>query len=229
MTDELRRVFRSIENNEFRVTLGLAGGFQVFLEILAENPASRELLMLLSNVDKRNATLKRVAEIANRQIDLSYRNPYDITLAAYVWALWSWDTNLAEIAAGIVKEAPNTWWANLIAQQVIEKVGIRTIADMPYKEPEIIEERNDTLFTNLSWTPNATLFNYITLYPPNVSSVPSACHEMGVLILKIPSQGRFSIVKPQFDSELELWEALWQQEIFVNDKSESTEMASSRW
>jgi len=229
MKDDLNRILRIIEANEFRVVLGLASGFPVFIETLAEMPISRELSSLMSDFENRKTILRRIAELVNLQIDLTYRNPHDVTLATYVWALWSSDINIAEIAAGLVQEAPNTWWAHMMSRQVIEKVGTRTTSDLSYSDPVNIYDKNDTIPKNLSWIPHSTVLAYVAGTLATVIFGPSESCETGRIPIQIPIQNKLIFENLRFDPGLALWEKLWQEDMLIDTKSQATAGVGEQW
>ena len=119
------RLFQAIESDEFAVRLNIAGTSNIFLELLSGDVYYEHFLDWLNqkaSQEKRvEAVLNRILDLVRLQVNLRYENPYDVALAAYVWALSTVSPGHGRIAAELAVGAPQTWWAEQIAASLLEK------------------------------------------------------------------------------------------------------------
>ncbi len=114
-------LFERIESAAFAIEANLASGASDFIEAVSSNPA----FVALSEEAKQNpyvsgAVLQRIELLANLKVDYRYENPHDAALAAYAWLLFQNAPRLAPIAAAILIEARQVWWARHIAGYILE-------------------------------------------------------------------------------------------------------------
>ncbi len=118
---KIRELFDQIESKTFVVEANLASGASGFIEAVSSNPA----IVALSEEEKQNpyvsgAVLQRIELLANLKVDYRYENPHDAALAAYAWLLFKNAPHLATIAAAILIEARQVWWARHVAGYILE-------------------------------------------------------------------------------------------------------------
>lgn len=122
-----QEVFQQIESEEFAASLNIASSRSVFLDFLSDNSAIRSLVELLRK-DSENAdrVLARIKLLIGLQIDYRYENPHDSALAAYAWALANEAPDLAPLAAEMLTNARQIWWAREVATLILERVPVST-------------------------------------------------------------------------------------------------------
>ena len=118
---KIRELFDQIESRAFAVEANLASGASDFIEAVSSNPA----FVALSEEEKQNpyvsgVVLQRIQLLANLKVDYRYENPHDAALAAYAWLLFQNAPRLATIAAAILIEARQVWWARHAARYMLE-------------------------------------------------------------------------------------------------------------
>lgn len=111
--------FSGIEDQSFRFDLGVESGSATFVGAMVHHPSYVSVLAELREPEEQAYALSRLRQLANVAVDPRYRNPDDITLAAYTLSIASAVPELAGLAAGIASEAHNTWWCAMIVDQVI--------------------------------------------------------------------------------------------------------------
>jgi hypothetical protein len=140
MTDNIQQRFQTIEFGDELALLGLAEGFKMFIDLLGEVPEIVRFAQSLDEEKTRLLTLSRIVDVSRIQIDRKYRNPRDIALAVYIWAIWKHDTSLGESAAELSREVPNLWWADLMSQEVLARRRTVTVS----QESGFLDIKSDT-------------------------------------------------------------------------------------
>lgn len=113
------QLFEAIESHRFSAVVNVASDFNHFLQALASTPEFRNLLVSPSAPDARARVLERLLEVAAREIDPAYENPWDAALAAYLYRIWRTDKSQALIAANRVLSCANCWWSQKLAQELV--------------------------------------------------------------------------------------------------------------
>jgi hypothetical protein len=109
---------QEIESSALATRLNVASGLKTFLRAIQAERAVCELRkMLVARVTQENI-LSRLIELSRQRIDRRYENPWDTALTIYLWLLSSIDQNLLSLAADIVAQAPQCWWAQKLSSQL---------------------------------------------------------------------------------------------------------------
>ncbi len=116
----LDEVFVRIESLPFSAQLGVLSGFEAFLRALPSMPEVHDLVAAISGPEAKNALLHRIRQLVERKVDPAYENPWDIPLAAYLWALFQADHDLAAQAAVAVLQTQDCWWAKKLARKILD-------------------------------------------------------------------------------------------------------------
>ncbi len=117
----VRDHFRQIESMEFAIRANLASGATGFIDAISSGPAFNDLLeeaKLQSDII--SAVLQRIRLLASSKVDHRYENPNDVALATYTWLLSECVPDVAKIAAAVVLDAHQIWWARHIASHILE-------------------------------------------------------------------------------------------------------------
>jgi hypothetical protein len=112
----MRDEFAEIEGHEFSARVNVASDFKTFLRAVSQEQAARRLVEHLADPETQMAVLSRVFELTSVRIDPRYQHPWDTPLAVYLWALSLTSQVFAGLAAVIVFEAPQTWFARRMAR-----------------------------------------------------------------------------------------------------------------
>ena len=115
LTDAMAR----IESLEFDVLVNVASDFQTFLLAAQQEEAVWFLYRALKKQENCRRLLSRIMVIRDRDIDERYVNPGDTALTVYLWGIHLHDWELAKLAAVIVLEARQCWWARRLAQHIL--------------------------------------------------------------------------------------------------------------
>jgi hypothetical protein len=115
----ISEAMNEIESYEFAARLNVASDLRTFLRAAQTEPSVNDLLQELDSPEKRLAVLSKVFELSQRQIDLSYENPWDSSLAIYVWSMSLKDLGLAKAAAETAIQAPQCWWAVKLSRKIL--------------------------------------------------------------------------------------------------------------
>jgi len=128
--DEL---FEAIEGHRFSAVVNVASDLSHFLQAIASTPEFRKLLASLSAPDARAGVLERLLQVAAREIDPAYENPWDAALTAYLYLIWRTDKRQALIAANRVLSCANCWWSQKLAQELVASAPWNTSQNNIYQ------------------------------------------------------------------------------------------------
>ncbi|MGO9923934.1 MAG: hypothetical protein ACLQIB_55710 [Isosphaeraceae bacterium] len=128
--DEL---LEAIEGHRFSAVVNVASDLNHFLQALASTPEFRKLLGLLSAPDTREKVLERLLEVAAREIDRAYENPWDAALTAYLYLIWRTDKRQALVAANRILSCANCWWSQKLAQELAASAAWNTSQNNIYQ------------------------------------------------------------------------------------------------
>ena len=70
--------------------------------------------------------VKGERQLAGKEFDTAYENPWDTALAAYLWLLNATEAQRAALAATRVRDCPHCWWAKQVAEQVLSANSLPT-------------------------------------------------------------------------------------------------------
>jgi hypothetical protein len=110
-------LFSAIESHRFSALVNVASNLKTFLRALDAQPEVRSLAGAMASPEVRSAVLARVAELAAKDFDQGYENPWDSALAAYLWLLSTADPEMAAAAAARIRACSRCWWANKVAEK----------------------------------------------------------------------------------------------------------------
>ncbi len=113
-------MFSRIESTDFAVHAGLASGASTFVEAISQDPA----FIQLSEEARQNpyvpdAICQRIQFLTDYKIDYRYENPHDTALATYAWLLYENAPKIAKVAAVLLTEARQVWWARHVANHIL--------------------------------------------------------------------------------------------------------------
>ena len=114
MTD----LFDLVESRDTETLVNLASGVQHFRQIVDESESGRRLRIALQDPDAVVQVESRIRLLAGREFDRAYENPADAALAVYLHSLYSALGLRAALAAELVRQADQCWWAFRIAEQI---------------------------------------------------------------------------------------------------------------
>lgn len=129
---------REFESHEFVARLSAASDLRTFLRAANQEPAVQSVLRELASVDAQGKVLERCIELGRESVDPRYQNPWDSALAVYLWLLQLTNNAAAQAAAEVVGQAPQLWWARVIARQILLGDQFRTAAGSA--EPQLAIE-----------------------------------------------------------------------------------------
>jgi len=109
-----------IESQEFDSLVGVASGRRTFFRAMEGTDQFRALVGFLALAPGASeAILDRIRLLAGLRVDPRYENPKDAALAAYCWGLTKANREYGRVAAEIIAEAPQTWWAREVSGFVL--------------------------------------------------------------------------------------------------------------
>jgi len=114
----LDELFNGIESHRFSALVNVASNLKTFLRALDAQPEIRQLAVAMSSPEVRASVLVRVTELAGKDFDPDYENPWDSALAAYLWLLSRTDAEGAALAAARIGTCFRCWWANKVAERI---------------------------------------------------------------------------------------------------------------
>jgi hypothetical protein len=160
----LRATMLKVESDAFSAKANLASGWSTFRRALLEDATTARLTSALrDSLTNIETIVTRVYTLATVQIDHRYANPYDIALAAYLWALSMVAPGTARLAAEVVLGARQTWWARETASALLANL----IADEPYamfRSDPALTMSTATSFSGGSGLPYLILDNSVVVW-----------------------------------------------------------------
>lgn len=115
-----------IESGSMVTRLNAASGLKTFLRGIQGEHAVQELRKILTDKEIQEKAFSRLIQLSRQRIDRQYENPWDTALTIYLWAISSIDQALAVLAAEIVAQAPQCWWAKKLSSQLLSELQIIT-------------------------------------------------------------------------------------------------------
>ena len=112
---------REIESGSMVIRLNVASGLKTFLRAIQGERAVCELRQMLIVKEMQEQVLSRLIELSRQRIDRRYENPWDTALTIYLWLISSVDRDLLDLAADIVAQAPQCWWAQKLSTQLLRE------------------------------------------------------------------------------------------------------------
>jgi hypothetical protein len=118
MTSE--EAITKLESHALIARLTFASGLSALLTAAADEESVRFLAAGLEHShDRQRLILDRILELSKRTSDIRYRHPWDITLAIHLWLLSRSNLAAAAIAAEVILQTPQCWWASRLASPIV--------------------------------------------------------------------------------------------------------------
>jgi hypothetical protein len=109
-----------LESINFGAILSIASTPSGFVAMMKRQPEYRQLVKATEeDFEVKSALIKRIGSLVSQAIDERYINPWDTALATYIYALCASDPDTAFLAARLVRDAPNVFWAQYAADAVL--------------------------------------------------------------------------------------------------------------
>ena len=112
---------REIESGSMAIRLNVASGLKTFMRAIQGERAVCELRQMLIAKEMQEHVLSRLIALSRQRIDRRYENPWDTALTIYLWLISSVDQDLLHLAADIVAQAPQCWWAQKLSSQLLRE------------------------------------------------------------------------------------------------------------
>jgi hypothetical protein len=120
----LNDVFSQIESPVFAARLSVVSGFSRFYDALSTDETAKALGDLLLHMPNDAVILfTRLNDLLTKNREPDFAHPYDVAIAAYLFALARVDQNLTAIAAQKIIHTPRLWWAKRMAEKQQAMVG----------------------------------------------------------------------------------------------------------
>jgi len=110
-----------IESTSMVARLGVASDFRTFVAGIKLEPAVHFLYESMHDPKPVGRVLSRISALSRRHADCRYENPWDTALAVYLWMVAHRDRERAKLAAAIVSQAPQCWWATKLSRKLLEE------------------------------------------------------------------------------------------------------------
>jgi hypothetical protein len=142
-----REAQAEIESHSMATRLNVASGLKPFLQSIQTEHAVQELCKTLSSKEIQEKTFLRLVELSRQCIDREYENPWDTALAIYLWSISSVSYTLSVLAAEIVRQAPQCWWAQKLCKQLLsEKQTVTVSSATPFS---LTPQHKDITYTSV--------------------------------------------------------------------------------
>jgi hypothetical protein len=114
----------TIEERCFAALTNLASNLKTFLRIAAQQPAVEALSCTMTNAPAViDAVLQRALALAAARAEGERESEGDAALATYLWLLSNHRRDLAQTAAGSLRERGQFFWARKLADELRLAVG----------------------------------------------------------------------------------------------------------
>ena len=114
-----REAMALIESNDFIAQVGIASDLRTLHNSLRQHPAFQYLSQHLGSPAVRKTLFARISQLSTLRIDPRFEHPADTPLTIYLSILIQSDPPLAALAAEIVSQAPQCWWAAKTAIHIL--------------------------------------------------------------------------------------------------------------
>jgi hypothetical protein len=116
----VNELFEQIESAAFAARANIANTFRSFIRALAIDSAQRGLYLLASEAANAEHVFSRVENLLRHDSELTFENPHDTALAAYLHILFYARSELTLQAAKLIADAPRLWWAEMVARIILQ-------------------------------------------------------------------------------------------------------------
>lgn len=114
---------QTIESDDFAIRAGMASDFRVFAKCVWAEDATQSLRVSLASGERREALMQRVQELAEREVDSRFENPWDVALAVYLLLLYAESEVVGRMAAIAVRRAQGSWWVARLIPWILHPGG----------------------------------------------------------------------------------------------------------
>jgi hypothetical protein len=113
---------QEVETLEFSARLNLASNLRLFYLAASREAAVGVLAAgLRHDPDGMGSVLlTRILDLSRVTVDPRYRHPSDAALAVYLWLLGQ-SSPLGAVAAEVIAQTPQCWWASRVAAPILEQ------------------------------------------------------------------------------------------------------------
>lgn len=115
----VRQSIQEIESRQFSSRLNLASDLTTFLSAAGDEEAVSSLAGQLQYQETVVQIFREVLELSRRSVDARYRHPWDTALAIYLWLLSRGEPAIAALAAEVVAQTAQCWWASRFASSIL--------------------------------------------------------------------------------------------------------------
>lgn len=106
----LKEILNYIESIEYDCECGLSSGIGMLKRVMGETPKVQELIELCKDRAVAVFLLGHMLELTTRKIDTHYRNPWEIAMVTYLYAITQARTDLTLPATTIARRLVHSYW-----------------------------------------------------------------------------------------------------------------------
>ncbi len=110
----------TIESYEMAARVNAASGIRAATKIALTHPAVQGLMEEASKPEVADTILTRILYLSRQGVDVRYENPNDTAFLIYALVLMRRAPELAFVAAAVICQLPNLWWASIVAADILE-------------------------------------------------------------------------------------------------------------
>lgn len=122
----IQNLVQQVETGDFTANLAEASGMRLFLLILQNNPISKALIESMRKLPQGKETIfNRIKSHLEFQTESEYLNPFDFSVATYIYTLSEVDMDLGWKSTVMALQTPNLYWAHKMAKYVQDEIWIK--------------------------------------------------------------------------------------------------------
>jgi len=108
-----------IESRNFSARMSVATDTGMFLKILEHDRTVNDLLEELGHIGQARSLVHRVFALLTERVDVRFRNPHDVAIAVFLWALTRRQEEYGKIAAQTAEDlCVRYWWTPKITKLI---------------------------------------------------------------------------------------------------------------
>ena len=130
-----QQLFEKLENDRFSATINVVSGLNQFVRALSSSDEFQELLTIARSDADRSLLADRFNQVAARETDPDYENPWDVALAAYLLVLEQVDPKQAALCAERASIGSKGWWSRKFAQKILSGDHDSPLERVPGRPP----------------------------------------------------------------------------------------------
>lgn len=116
----LTQALHEIKSHEFAARLNVVSGTRSFFAAANKEPAVMSLCEDMSKSgEAREEVLGHIHDLSQLAVDRRYENPNDAALAILLWLTRFTAPDYSQIAADLVDQAPQCWYAKKLARRIL--------------------------------------------------------------------------------------------------------------